>query len=59
MRMELPKRRMRFGPERLVEACTSADGSATAMNRRLMEEVARFCHGHFRDDVTVVALAIR
>jgi hypothetical protein len=30
-----------------------------AMNRRLMEEVAGFCRGHFRDDVTVVALTIR
>lgn len=48
-----------FGPERLVAACKPVNGSAVAMNRRLMEEVARFCHGHFRDDVTVVALAIR
>jgi phosphoserine phosphatase RsbU/P len=48
-----------FGSERLVRACVPPSTSAAAMNRRLMEALASFCHGHFRDDVTVVALAIR
>jgi phosphoserine phosphatase RsbU/P len=49
-----------FGYDRLVKAPTPVNSeSAAASNRRLMEEVSSFCKGHFRDDVTVVVLAIR
>lgn len=49
-----------FGYDRLMQAAAPAvKESAAAGNRRIMEEVARFCKGHFRDDVTVVVLAIR
>ena len=49
-----------FGNERLVRAVSAPRGeTAAAANRRLMEEVADFCKGHFRDDVTIVVLAMR
>ena len=49
-----------FGYDRLVKASAPVDSeSAAASNRRIMEEVSSFCKGHFRDDVTVVVLAIR
>jgi len=49
-----------FGNDRLVKACApSVPESAAASNRRIMDEVASFCKGQFRDDVTVVVLAIR
>jgi sigma-B regulation protein RsbU (phosphoserine phosphatase) len=49
-----------FGYERLQRAAvSSAPESAAATNRRIMEEVASFCKGQFRDDVTLVVLAIR
>jgi sigma-B regulation protein RsbU (phosphoserine phosphatase) len=49
-----------FGNERLVRAALASSGeTAAAANRRLMEEVAAFCNGHFRDDVTIVVLAMR
>jgi len=42
-----------FGYDRLVKASAPVDSeSAAASNRRIMED-------HFRDDVTVVVLAIR
>jgi phosphoserine phosphatase RsbU/P len=50
-----------FGYQRLVKAAAPAAGaeSAAATNRRIMDEVAQFCKGHFRDDVTVVVFAMR
>jgi len=49
-----------FGYDRLVQASTPlARESAAGANRRIMEEVASFCKGQFRDDVTVVVLAMR
>ena len=50
-----------FGCDRLVKVSAPPAGpeSAAATNRRIMDEVACFCKGHFRDDVTVVVLAMR
>jgi phosphoserine phosphatase RsbU/P len=50
-----------FGYDRLVKAAAppAVSESAAATNRRVMDEVASFCKGHFLDDVTVVALVIR
>jgi phosphoserine phosphatase RsbU/P len=50
-----------YGSDRLLKVSTppSVSEPAAATNRRVMEEVAGFCNGHFLDDVTVVTLVIR
>ena len=48
-----------FGSERIVQVAGPAGSSAAETKRRVMEEVAKFCNGEFRDDVTLVVAAIR
>ena len=48
-----------FGEERVVRALKNAVGrSAEEVRRALMEAVTGFCSGNFRDDATVVVLAV-
>ncbi|PYU55228.1 MAG: hypothetical protein DMG56_25580 [Acidobacteria bacterium] len=48
-----------FGSERIVQVAGPSGSSAAETKRRVMEEVARFCNGEFRDDVTLVVAAVR
>ena len=48
-----------FGYKRIVAATGQAPGSAAEYKRRVMDEVARFCAGEFRDDVTLLVAAVR
>jgi len=47
-----------FGSERIVQVAGPSGSSAAQTKRRVMEEVAKFCNGEFRDDVTLVVAAI-
>lgn len=46
-----------FGSTRLMQAAQNSDGSAVGTQKKLMEDVTRFCGSNFRDDVTVVVAA--
>lgn len=48
-----------FGYQRITAAVASARASAADCQRRVMEEVMKFCEGEFGDDVTMLAAAIR
>ncbi|MGB8321887.1 MAG: PP2C family protein-serine/threonine phosphatase [Candidatus Acidiferrum sp.] len=48
-----------FGSSRIVESAGTAATSANETKSRVMQEVAKFCGGDFRDDVTLVVAAIR
>ena len=49
-----------FGEERLVQSLQQSGGrSAEDIRRRLMESVTLYCDGQFRDDATVVVLAVQ
>jgi sigma-B regulation protein RsbU (phosphoserine phosphatase) len=48
-----------FGSSRIVESAGAAGTSANETKSRVMQEVAKFCGGDFRDDVTLVVAAIR
>jgi len=49
-----------FGEERVVRVLADASGrSAEEIQRKLMESVTRYCDGLFRDDATVVVLAVQ
>jgi sigma-B regulation protein RsbU (phosphoserine phosphatase) len=49
-----------FGEERVVNVLQSASGySADDVRRALMDAVTSYCGGNFRDDATVVALAVQ
>jgi serine phosphatase RsbU (regulator of sigma subunit) len=49
-----------FGEERVVQALQNATGrSAEDVRRALMDTVTGYCEGHFRDDATVVVLAVQ
>jgi serine phosphatase RsbU (regulator of sigma subunit) len=49
-----------FGEERVVEALQDVAGrSAEDVRRRLINAVTDFCGGQFRDDATVVVLAVQ
>ncbi len=48
-----------FGYERITEAAGSDSSSATEIKSRIMRAVTEFCHGEFRDDVTLVVVCIR
>ena len=49
-----------FGEERVARALKDASGrSAEDVRRSLMDSVAAFCDGQFRDDATVVVLAVQ
>jgi phosphoserine phosphatase RsbU/P len=47
-----------FGYQRIAAAAASAQASAADCQRRVMEEVMRFCGGEFSDDVTLIAAAV-
>lgn len=48
-----------FGEERVVRALQNAAGrSAEEVRRLLMAAVSGYCSGQFRDDATVVVLAV-
>jgi phosphoserine phosphatase RsbU/P len=47
-----------FGPERIVQAAGPGGISAAETKRRVLEEVAKFCHGDFHDDVTLLVAAV-
>lgn len=49
-----------FGEERVVRALlNTGDRSAEDVRRHLMEAVTNYCRGQFRDDATVVVLAVQ
>jgi len=49
-----------FGEERVVRALQNAPGrSAEDVRRALMDAVTGYCSGNFRDDATVVVLAVQ
>ena len=49
-----------FGEERVVQALVDSGGrSAEDIQRKLMETVTIYCDGQFRDDATVVVLAVQ
>jgi phosphoserine phosphatase RsbU/P len=49
-----------FGEERVARALVDAGGrSAEDVQRKLMEAVTDYCGGQFRDDATVVVLAVQ
>jgi len=49
-----------FGEERVVQSLRESGGrSAEDVQRKLMESVTLYCGGHFRDDATVVVLAVQ
>ncbi|HEY6388429.1 MAG TPA: SpoIIE family protein phosphatase [Candidatus Acidoferrum sp.] len=47
-----------FGYQRIAAAAASARASAADCQRRVMEEVMKFCGGEFGDDVTLIAGAV-
>ena len=49
-----------FGEQRVVQSLLESGGrSAEDIRRRLMEAVTLYCRGQFRDDATVVVLAVQ
>ena len=47
-----------FGDQRLLEAARACNGSALDTQRAVMEQVAAYCGGHFRDDATLLVLRV-
>ncbi len=48
-----------FGEEQLAAtAKASSDGSALALNSRLLARVADFCSSRFQDDATLLVVAV-
>lgn len=47
-----------FGEARMLEAARAQNGSAMETQRAIMQQVTAFCGGNFRDDATVVVLAM-
>jgi len=47
-----------FGEERLVSAARTQDGTALDTQRAIMQRVAAFCGGNFRDDATLLVLRL-
>ena len=49
-----------FGNERIIQSVRAMDGtlSALATQRKLLEEVTRFCASNFQDDATILVAAI-
>lgn len=48
-----------FGYQRIAAAAASARAPAADCQRRVMEEVMKFCGGEFGDDVTLIAATVR
>ena len=47
-----------FGEQRLLEAARARDGSALDTQRAVMQQVAAYCGGNFRDDATLLVLRV-
>lgn len=49
-----------FGNERIIQSVQASNGATTAVatQRRIMEEVTRFCSSNFQDDATMLVAAI-
>ncbi len=49
-----------FGNERIIQSVQANNGAITALatQRRIMEEVTKFCSSNFQDDATVLVAAI-
>jgi sigma-B regulation protein RsbU (phosphoserine phosphatase) len=49
-----------FGNERVIRSVRAMDGTLTALatQRKLLEEVTRFCSSNFQDDATILVAAI-
>jgi len=47
-----------FGEERMLEAAQIQDVSALDTQRMIMQKVAAFCGGNFRDDATLLVLRV-
>jgi phosphoserine phosphatase RsbU/P len=47
-----------FGAGRIVRAARDADGTALHTQKKIMEEVTKFCGNDFHDDATVLIVAI-
>jgi serine phosphatase RsbU (regulator of sigma subunit) len=50
-----------FGNERIIESLRSSDGMVTALatQRKIMEDVTKYCASNFHDDATVLVAAIQ
>jgi phosphoserine phosphatase RsbU/P len=50
-----------FGNERIIQSLRENDGTVTALatQRKIMEEVTRFCASNFQDDATILVAAIK
>jgi serine phosphatase RsbU (regulator of sigma subunit) len=48
-----------FGYKGITNAAGTATTSGVELKERIMKEVADFCYGEFRDDVTLVVACIR
>jgi sigma-B regulation protein RsbU (phosphoserine phosphatase) len=47
-----------FGEDRLLEAARGSGESALDIQRTIMQQVSAFCSGNFRDDATLLVLAL-
>lgn len=47
-----------FGEQRLLEAARARNGSALDTQRAVMQQVAAYCGGNFRDDATLLVLRV-
>ena len=47
-----------FGEQRLLEAARADSGTALETQRAIMQQVAAFCAGNFRDDATLLVLKV-
>jgi phosphoserine phosphatase RsbU/P len=48
-----------FGETRLVEAARGPGESALDIQRKIMQQVSAFCAGNYRDDATLIVVAIQ
>ena len=49
-----------FGEDRVVQSLQESGGrSAEDIRRKLMDAVTVYCRGQFRDDATIVVLAVQ
>lgn len=50
-----------LGNERIIESLRSSDGMVTALatQRKIMEDVTKYCASNFHDDATVLVAAIQ
>jgi sigma-B regulation protein RsbU (phosphoserine phosphatase) len=53
------KKEEEFGYQGIAEAARTGRSSAAELKNKVMRAVDEFCHGEFRDDVTLVVACIR